>query len=125
MIKEITTYIESETDLVIGSDLFAGFIPASVLGDAVVVIETGGVPTPFLPDALAKSIQVLSRSKDYHTAMDNAIIVYNLLNGKAGIDLTNYRINSIVAISSPQSLGQDEKSLFNISTNFVLRVMDK
>jgi predicted metal-dependent peptidase len=70
----------------------------------------------------------LSRAADYHTAMANAMLAYRFLHGKAGITLTaidelvNQYVNTIEAISIPQSVGQDEKGLFNISTNYVFKL---
>ena len=130
MIKEIATYLKTllGTNWVIGTNLFAGFAPSSITDDCLIIIESGGVPTFYLPDRLEKTIQIISRAEDYQDAMDNAILAYQALHGKAGITLSavgsgeSYYVNTIAAITSPQSLGQDEKGLFNISTNFVFKL---
>ena len=131
MLKEICAYIEEETSLLIDTNLFAGFVPSTVTVDCVIILESGGKPNFYLKDYQEKTIQVLSRAENYHIAKSNALIVYDLLHGSAGITLPvvgsgkEYYVNTIEAISAPQSLGQDEKGLFNISTNFVLRIQDK
>lgn len=130
MIKEITTYLKSllGTSWVIGTNLFAGSAPSDVVVDCLILIESGGVPNPSLSDSMAKSVQILSRAADYHDAMDNAMLAYRALHCKAGITLSvivageEYYVDTITAISVPQSLGQDEKGLFNISTNYVFRL---
>lgn len=130
MIKAIAQYIENETDFTIGTDLWPGFIPASDEGDGIALIESGGVPNFYLTDAKAKAVQVISRASDYQTARDNAQTIFELLHGAAGITLPvvdageAYYVNTIEAISDPQSLGQDEKGLFIISTNYIFRMQD-
>lgn len=129
MIKEIVQYIEDGTDLINGTNLFAAFAPPDV-EDCVIVIESGGRPNFYLTDFVEKTIQVLSRAKNYWTAKDDADKVYELLHGGAGITLPvvtvgkEYFVNTMEAVSVPQSLGQDEKGLFNISTNYVLRIQN-
>lgn len=132
MIKEITKYIEEEADgFVIGTNLFAGFVPSTITADHVVILESGGKPNFYITDAKAKAIQVLSRAKDYFDARANALKVYDLIHGLCGVELPvvttgeEYYVNTIEAITEPQSLGQDESGKFLISTNYVLRVQDK
>jgi len=130
MIKAIAQYIENETDFTIGTDLWVGFIPSSETGDCVALIESGGVPNFYLKDAKAKAVQVISRAADYQMARSNAQTIFDLLHGAAGISLPEvvegelYYANTITAISDPQSLGQDEKGLFIISTNYFFRVQN-
>ena len=132
MIKEITKYVEQEDGaFVIDADLFAGFVPSTITADRVVLIDAGGKPNFYLPDAKAKTVQALSKATDYHVAMANAMRVYDVLHGISEVDLPvitageEYTVNTAEAISEPQSLGQDETGLFVVSTNFILRVRDK
>lgn len=129
MIKELAKHLESKTSLEVGTDLFAGFAPIDV-DDAVILIETGGVPNFYLTDQKARTVQCLSKSRDYWTARANALAVYAALHGKVGISLPvivageTYLANTIEAMSEPQSLGQDERGLHVLSTNFVIRIKD-
>ncbi len=127
MIKAITTYLKTYlgTGWVIGTNIFAGFVPSSITADCLIVIESGGVPNFYLTDRQEKAVQIISRAVDYHDAMDNAMAAYEVLHGKAGIQLEedgDWYVNVIEATSLPQSLGQDEKGLFNISTNYVFKL---
>lgn len=132
MIKEITTYIKNNiSGLVIGKNLFGGYSPSTIEVSHICLIETGGRTYPDLKDYVEKSLQVLSVARDYMQARDYANAVYSLLHSAAGITLpvivagSEYYINTIIAVTFPQSLGQDEKGNFIISTNYILRMQDK
>ena len=130
MLKELCVYLQTNTSFIIDTNLFAGFVPPEITADCLVIIESGGKPNFYLPDAPQKAIQVLSRASDYFVARANAQVIYDLLHGAAGITLSSvaggkeYYINTIEAISEPQSVGQDERGLFNISTNYILRIQE-
>lgn len=132
MLKQITTYIQQNTTgFTIGTNLFAGFAPSTAQNDVVIVRESGGAPDPYLTDKVEWAIQILSRASDYWTARANAFKVFVLLHGMKGItlpvvegDSAVYYVNVVEAVSAPQSLGQDEKGLFNISTNYILRIQN-
>ncbi len=130
MIQEITQYVGNNTNLEVGKDLFAGFIPPTAQDEAVVIIESGGATEHELPDYVEKAIQVLSRDTVYWKARNNAQTVCDLLHGSAGItlpivDSKEYYMNVAQAITAPQSLGQDAKGLWQISTNYILRIQEK
>ena len=129
MLKELATYIQTETDLVIGEDLFGGFLPAAESqADAVALIRSGGTGTGFLPDLEEVALQVISRAQDYWDAESKAWTVCDLLHGMAGVTLPvvdggeTYIVNTAEAVVFPQSLGQDDRNNFVISTNFTLRI---
>jgi len=128
MIKQLTQYIKnSTTGFTIDTNLFAGFAPSSAGEDIVIIRESGGSPDFDLIDKADVAIQVLSRARDYWTARANAVKVFACLHGISGItlpviDAGTYYINTAEAITVPQSLGQDEQGLFNISTNYIVRI---
>ena len=130
MLKQITSYVQQHTSgFTIGTNLFAAFAPSTAQNDVVIIRETGGAPNFYLPDQVEKSIQVLSRAVDYWTASANAKKVYDCLHGISGITLPtvdgiSYYVNVGEAITAPQDIGKDEKNLFNISTNFILRIQN-
>jgi hypothetical protein len=130
MLKQITQYIKNNTTgFTIGTNLFAAFAPATAQNDVVIIRETGGAPNFYLVDQVEKSIQVLSRATDYWVASANAKKVYDCLHGISGvtlpvIDALAYYVSTAEAITAPQSLDKDEKGLFNISTNFIIRVQN-
>lgn len=131
MIKEITKYIENNTSLVIRENLFAGHRPPTARDRCSAVLEgAGGSPSFDLPDSIEMAIQVLSRAKTYFTARSDAYLVYALLHGKAGITLPKvesdeFYANVIEAQNVPQYVGQDEKKLYEFSTNYIFRIKNK
>ena len=130
MLKQITSYLQQQTTgFTIDTNLFAAFAPSTAQDDVVIVRETGGPPDFYLPDQAEKTIQVLSRASSYWVARANAIKVFSVLHGIAGItlpviDAEAYYINTAEAITVPQDMGQDEKGLFNISTNYIVRIQN-
>jgi hypothetical protein len=128
MIKNITQYVKNNTTgFTIGTNLFSGFIPSTAQNDAVVLRDSGGLPNFYLVDKVEVAIQVLSRASDYWVARANAMKVFDCLHGIAGvtlpiIDSITYYVTTAEAITAPQNLGQDEKGLFNISTNYTIRI---
>lgn len=131
MLKSITKYIENESGYEIGINLFAGFVPSTIDNDYIVVIETGGRPQPDLKDYIEKSIQVMVSAKEYFSAVAMANDIYDILHSAAGISLPvvvagkEYFANTISAISGPQSLGQDDRGKFVLSTNYIFKIKDK
>lgn len=131
MIKEITTYIANNTSLTLESTLFGGFRPDSAPDTCVVVLETsGGSVNSYFPDAGEKSIQILSRAKSYWTARSNIHLVFDALKSKAQVTLPvisgnpTYKAEFIEAQEFPQSVGQDERGLWEFSQNFIFRIRE-
>ena len=132
MIKEITKYIENNiTEFTIDTNLFAGFRPSDAPELCSVVQETGaGKPEFDIPDAVEKTIQIITRGNSYFTARVQAMKIYAFLHGKSGITLpvvdtgVIYLANTIQAIQIPQYIGQDEKGLFEFSANYIFMIQD-
>lgn len=130
MIKEITTYIANNTSLILETDLFGGYRPDSSPDQCVTVLETGGGSVnSYFPDGGEKLIQILSRAKSYWNARIDAYIVHDLLKSKAQITLpvvnvVVYKAEFIEAIHFPQSVGQDERGLWEFSQNFIFRIRE-
>lgn len=131
MIKEITTYIGTNTSLTLESTLFGGFRPASALDTCVVVLESaGGSVNSYFPDGGEKAIQILSRAESYWTAREKAYLVHNLLKSKAQVTLPvvsggpTYKAEFIEAQEFPQSVGQDDRGLWEFSQNFIFRIRE-
>ncbi len=119
MLKELTIYIENNTDFVLDTDLFAGEAPAEVETQCIVVEESDpGIRNahPELKDEGQTPYRILSRAKvggGYFDARDNAMIVFNLLHGKTQIELPvvesgpTYLVN--IECNDPYSIGPDDK----------------
>ena len=130
MIQEITQYIENNTDLEIGVDLFSAFVPSDAPDDCVAILETvPGVPNFYLTDYVEKPIQVISRASNYYVAKLNVEAIYSLLHGATGITLPNvigneYYVNTAEANAAPYSIGVDDRGLHQIVVNFILRIQN-
>ena len=131
MLKEITKYIENNTTLVIGTNLFAGHRPSNSPNTCVLVLETaGGLNDFYLTDYIEKNIQILTRARNYFTARSQAYTIHSLLHGKAGITLpivvigNEYLVDIINAVHIPQPIGQDDKGRYEFSTNYVFKIQN-
>jgi len=110
--KELLDYVESETTLIVGTDLFWGIYP---LEDRVGVLlsDLGGTHN----DTDMGTIQILINAKyqDYQTTMTKIELVYNLLAYSNGFTLTSYTVFNSVPVSMPQFLGKDDTGLLMFS----------
>lgn len=122
--KELADYLEDETSLTVGTDLFAGAAPADAPDSHNVIIDSGGAANGDLSDYKEKTVQILSKSSDYFVALSYAEEIYAALHCRHGITLGSYYAGVVKAITLPQSVGQDEKGLYTISTNYVLKAQD-
>jgi len=135
MLKEIAQFLEnmSDCDLVIGTNLFVGFLPINKAdGTAVpvrvrIVLENaGGVPVPDLPDWLdPKAVQIWNRAEDFWKAREDAYCIYTAIHGTAGWTLPSvgggptYDVLVINAVAPPAPIGNPEKQdHFVFSTNY-------
>ena len=131
MIKELAQYIENNTSMVIGTDLFAGWVTQGSQDTASVLTETGGATKDWSTTRRAPTFQVISRGATYHTARDEAFTIFDLFNGTKG-EITlpvitsgdDFMIENIVPISSPQYIGQDQERRFEFSTNYLIYTKD-
>lgn len=129
-IKELCEWMETNsvsgtTPLIIGENLLAGWRPQEALDTCVLVGESaGGKPDFYLPDAVEKAVQVLTRAETYHTAGDLAQEVHDLLHGLSAVDLTSFLINTIDSQNVPQYIGEDDHPRYEFSENFIMRYQD-
>lgn len=129
MIQEIASWIEDETALVIGHDLFVGHRPQNAQARCTVLLErSGGVEYFDLPDKVDWALQVLSRGDTYMHAREDAMLIHALLHGAAGWTLPvitsgdAYYLETCEAQAFPAYIGQDEKRNYEFSTNYICRI---
>ena len=128
---EIADYIDANSTLTIGTDLFEWRMPTEP-DDAVMVRMTGGVENPNAPEKEI-AIQILSRSSrnDPLAAQTRSFEVYDLLSAPqrmadslpTRIDLPSWRVNSFSPVQTPSSIGTDadERPLFSFNlTAFIV-----
>jgi hypothetical protein len=136
MIQEIAQFIEDQTSLTIGVDLFVGHLPSMTQGGTVpplrlasVMEKTPSATDGYWPDYEQKEIQVLVKGQSYFTARALAYEIYRALHGQAGWRLPvltsgeEYIANTIDGVSPPYPLeNPEEKGIFLFSTNFIFRI---
>lgn len=134
MIQEVAKFIANKAGLTIGTDLFEGHRPQGTIDACDVLMETaGGTIFPDLPERADITFQVLSRAKNYVKARARAYVIYdaiyrNWTYGAAGFTLPivtvgeEYEAMIIEPLAPPQYIGQDEKSRFEFSTNYVFKI---
>lgn len=132
MIKEVAKFIANETGLTIGTDLFEGHRPQGTIDACDVVLETAGGMIFFdLPERADPVFQVLSRDATYFTARARAWAIYDAIYrdhiyGSAGWTLPivddAYEAMVIEPLAPPQYIGQDKKSRYEFSTNYIFRI---
>lgn len=128
MLKALAQYVENQTSLTIGTNLFVGSVPPSVTNDAAALLDSPGAWDPFLPDKRTLLIQIYARSKDYHKAKEVVLTILNVFHGKSGIVLPvitsgeEYEVSAGVAVNGPYSLGQDDKLRHELVANVRLEI---
>lgn len=134
MIKEVAKFIANKAGLTIGTDLFEGHRPQGTIDACDVVLETaGGTVFTDLPERADIAFQVLSRAKTYFTARARAWVIYKTIYsdweyGSAGWTLPivivgeEYEAMVIEPLATPQYIGQDKKSRYEFSTNYIFRI---
>lgn len=140
MIKELAQHVEDQTTLIFtpGSgetqDLYAGPRLPGAPDRSTALLETSpGRPDPDLAGKYEYLVQVHSRAATYMTARSDAWEVFDALHGKgnAGVTLPSvsggpqYLTGSIVALATPQSIGQDDNGLYQFSTNYRVMVEEE
>jgi len=146
MLKEITTFIESQTDgLIRDTNLFAGHRPDDKINACDVILETAGGTTFFHWAKRADLvIQVLSRAKTYFKARARAWKIYDAIyrehtapdalgtvHPSAGWRLPlaaaegskTHEIMIIEPLATPQFARQDEKLRYEFSTNYIFKMV--
>ena len=124
MLKEITSYIDTNTSLTEGDDLFAGHYESDTTANIVVVEAlVPGIADYILTDFRQVSIRIMVRNTSFFTAQDLAQTLFDLLHGKEQIELPvvdsgpAYLCN--INGTTPAYIGQDEKGRFQFSVNFL------
>lgn len=132
MIKEVAKFIANQAGLTIGTDLFEGHRPQGTIDACDVVLESSGGTVFFdLPERADVVFQILSRDATYFTARARAWVIYDAIfgihvYGSAGWILPvvddAYEAMTIEPLALPQYIGQDKKSRYEFSTNYLMKI---
>ncbi len=121
LLTDITTYIDSNTTLTAGTNLFIGTLPANV-DNCVGIFQSGGVePTTYL-DVIKPTIQVLVRNTNYETAQQLSYQIYDLLHQLYKITMGNTEIYTVFALQEPTDIGEDETGRAVFTGNYVFEI---
>jgi hypothetical protein len=123
LLTDITNYIDTNTNLTQGEDLFIGTLPANV-DNCVGIFQSGGVePTTYL-DIIKPTIQILVRNTNYEDAQKQAYEIYDLMHQIYNRTLGGTYIFTIFALQEPTDIGEDETGRAVFTGNYVLEVMN-
>lgn len=132
MLKELSVFICSKVaGLTIGGNVQVGYRAQDAPVRCHAFIESGGgIPAFGLPDRIDYLLQIVTRAATYQTARDDAWAVFNAINGTAGWRIAPlvsggqaYIAQTIEALAAPQGIGQDATGAFELSTNFLFRMI--
>ena len=123
LLTDIANYIDAQTSLTQGEDLFIGTLPANV-DNCVGIFQSGGVePTTYL-GIIKPTIQVLVRNTNYEDAQKQAYQIYDLMHQIYNRTLGGTYIFTIFALQEPTDIGEDETGRAVFTGNYVLEVMN-
>lgn len=134
LLEDIATYLAANSTLVIGTDLFAGQIPADAPDGVTCVYEYPGAPpidgmgSSTAPQVALPRIQVVGRGKgtsDYNDARGRVRTAYSILHGVTELVLSGTRYLRIMALQEPFPLSRDDNQRVLFACNFeVYRVAE-
>jgi hypothetical protein len=121
LLTDIANYINSNTSLTLGTDLFIGTLPANV-DNCVGIFQSGGVePTTYL-DIIKPTIQVLVRNTNYETAQQLSYEIYDSLHQLYAQTMGGTEIYTVFALQEPTDIGEDETGRAVFTGNYVLEI---
>ena len=133
MIKEFTQYIENNTTLTIGTDLFMGHIPdkkanGDPIDTATVIIETDGITDPWQPDRVDWHIQILSRGTSWYATRTTLWAVHDEIKSNMGLETPNidkqYMLMFIEVKNQPTYIGLDKENRYTFTANYLIRLRE-
>lgn len=122
MINDVYTYLDAETDLTAGTDLFKSRLTESP-NNQVVIYNTGGLePDRYLPTA-DPTFQILVRNTSYATGQSLVNDIVEALHQKTNIELVSGSkyFYYIFLMYEPEHIGRDDKGRHEFSINFVCK----
>jgi hypothetical protein len=122
MINDVYTYLDAQTSLTAGTDLFKSRLTESP-NNQVVIYNTGGLePDRYLPTA-DPTFQVLVRNTSYATGQSLVNDIVEALHQKTNIELVegSKYFYYIFLMYEPEHIGRDDKGRHEFSINFVCK----
>jgi hypothetical protein len=122
MINDVYTYLDAQTSLTAGTDLFKSRLTESP-NNQVVIYNTGGLePDRYLPTA-DPTFQILVRNTSYATGQSLVNDIVEALHQKTNIELVSGSkyFYYIFLMYEPEHIGRDDKGRHEFSINFVCK----
>ena len=121
IIKAVAEYLETITDLELGTSLFIGHQPESP-DEVVAIYATGGVePDRYLPTA-DPTIQLIVRASDYETGHDRAQEIADALHRLTNQTLGDFYIYYSFLLGEPAHIGRDKRDRDEFTINLHLKI---
>lgn len=121
LLSDLATYIDTNTSLTVGTDLFIGTLP-SQQDNCVGIFQTGGVqPTTYL-EVKKPTIQIIVRNTNYETAQQLSYTIYDLIHQKIGGTIGATNMYTIFALQEPTEIGEDETGRAIFTCNYVFEI---
>lgn len=123
ILDDFGAYIEANTALTLGTDLFLGLMPEEP-SDVVALYENSGVPpistlgSVNRPPITRPELQVLVRNGSYSTGRTLADDIWQLLTAVTNATINGNLYHRVEAISSPFVVERDSNRRVLISCNF-------
>ena len=122
LLTDIANYIDTNTSLTLGTDLFIGTLP-STAENCVGIFQTGGVEPSAYVKIKKPTLQVMVRNTNYETAQDLSYTIYDLLHqliGRTAIGGTT--VLTVFALQEPTEVGEDTTGRALFTTNYVFEI---
>ena len=123
MLEDLGGYLDTNSALTLGVDLFLGLMPENV-SNCVSVYENGGRSPDFtmgsnnLPIIENPEFQIIVRNSSYQTGRSLADSTYRVMTQIANLTINSVEYLRVVAISSPALMERDSNKRVLFTTNF-------
>ena len=127
----LVKWIESETGLTLGTDLFADFAPQDAPREYSVILDnTGGETQGDLPDRADMRLNIISVAESSEDARINSESIYDTLHVREDKDTPvysgeQYTIMFGMAESTPQKVDIDFRGLHSFSVTYIFMLREK
>lgn len=134
MIKELGAWIETKTALVVGTSLFLGYADqdaSNLVSLQILIDNTGSLTFPELRDRFDWVITHIARHTEWDDAHDLAWAMMDVIHSRFNIDFPivggapQLNAQAMWAASSPQHIGEDDKTRHIFSTDYLIKIKDK
>jgi len=127
LLREFTTWVASQTGMVVSENLWAGHSQEYAPARTAVIMEMPGTPSqPRLRGNVGEySFQIVSRDEHPIDAHDLALLIHDAIADTPGVDLDEWEVHVCDAVNEPYELGFDSKKRFEWVALYTVRATHK